>query len=116
MTELDKIKTWVKKNMSRQELASAVGVSTGTVNNWMAGNAPIPEKKKLLITRLMQSVGGVASGAAECPAPIRAVAVGLTSSEFEKVKEAAAHEHEELDLFARNAVLKRVADVLKGRE
>ncbi len=113
MTDLDKIKTWVKKNMSRQELAEAVGVSLGTVNNWLSGNAPIPEKKQLLIGRLMQSGKDVAPCASE---PVRAVAVGLTCAEYAQVQEAAAEAKEELDLFARNAVLKRVTKVLKGRE
>ena len=111
MNDLETIKKWVKDHSNRKEFARKMGVAVGTVHNWLAGKKPIPSKKMPLIKELMQ--GG---NAAECPAPVRAVAVGLTSSEFEKVKEAAAHEHEELDLFARNAVLKRVSEVLKGRE
>ncbi len=111
MNDLETIKKWVKDHSNRKEFARKMGVAEGTVHNWLSGSKPIPPKKIPLIKELMQ--GG---NAAECPAPVRAVAVGLTSSEFEKVKEAAAHEHEELDLFARNAVLKRVSEVLKGRE
>ena len=111
MNDREKIKKWVKDHSSREEFARNMGVSEGTVHNWLAGAKPIPSKKLPLIEKLMQ-----AGNSSECPAPIRAVAVGLTSAEFERVKEAAAHEHEELDMFARNAVLKRVSEVLKGRE
>lgn len=110
MNDLETIKTWVKEHSNRKELARKMGVAEGTVHNWLSGAKPIPPKKMPLIKALMRG------NAAESPSPIRAVAVGLTSAEFEKVKEAAAHEHEEIDLFARNAVLKRVAAVLKGRE
>lgn len=110
MNDLETIRTWVKEHSNRKEFARKMGVAEGTVHNWLSGAKPIPPKKIPLIAALMRG------NEAECPAPVRAVAVGLTSSEFEKVKEAAAHEHEELDMFARNAVLKRVSEVLKGRE
>ncbi len=109
MNDLETIKKWVKDHSKRKEFARKMGVAEGTVHNWLSGSKPIPPKKIPLIKELMQ--GG---NAAECPAPVRAVAVGLTSAEYAQVQEAAAEAHEELDLFARNAVLKRVAEVLKG--
>lgn len=55
MAKIEEIKNWLKRaRMTRQELAEKIGVSKGTVNNWLCGADPIPHAKALLIETMMQ--------------------------------------------------------------
>lgn len=105
MDHLTKIKRWVKENGGREKFAELLGVSLGTVHNWFSGAKQIPEGRMRLILRLMQS------NQHDTPAPqFRAVAFTLTEEERTAAERAAAGKP--LDLFAREAVLEKVADIL----
>lgn len=50
-----KIKAWLKANrIKRNELAERLGVSKGTVDNWLAGADPIPARKMQAIDIIMR--------------------------------------------------------------
>lgn len=55
MEKIEEIKNWLKRaRMTRQELAEKIGVSKGTVDNWLCGAHPIPFAKLQLIETMMQ--------------------------------------------------------------
>lgn len=54
MTTPEEIKAWLKReNKSREWLASQLLVSKWAVNGWLSSGNPIPEKKLMLIEKLM---------------------------------------------------------------
>lgn len=104
------LKIWlIKHDKKPTDLADALGVSVSSVNGWKSNTAIPPERWDAIEAFF---------GESEHPETeqYRAVGFSVTDPEYNNIVAAAAHEHEELDLFARNAVLKRVTEVLKGRE
>lgn len=76
------IKTWLKKTgKTRQDLAEAIGVSKGTVNNWLSGADPIPALKQQLIERLMTESEQPPAPQPPSPENITAIAVLMSKEQ-----------------------------------
>lgn len=96
MTTREEIKAWLKSSgTSRASLAECLGVSKGTVNNWLAGADPIPKIKLAFIENIMRF--GVAQPNITA---LKAFAVQLPDEDYGKCKMAAAQAGKPLEEWA----------------
>lgn len=85
MEKTDQIKAWLKRErMTRQELAEKIGVSKGTVDNWLCGTHPIPHAKALLIETMMQPAA-VPPAAVSVLDEVQVIVIKLTRAEYAAV-------------------------------
>lgn len=85
MEKIDQIKAWLKRErMTRQELAEKIGVSKGTVDNWLCGTHPIPHAKALLIETMMQPAA-VPPAAVSVLDEVQVIVIKLTRAEYAAV-------------------------------
>lgn len=118
MTTRDEIKEWLREQgKSREWLGERVGVSKGSVDNWLSEGVarPIPAAKMKLIEELMQES---AAPAAKKPVAvdignIEIINVILTREEMEEVARAAAALGLSIDEFARNSILEATETALQ---
>lgn len=104
------LKIWLIKHDKRPaDLADALGVSVSSVNGWKSNTAIPPERWDAIEAFFGESEHHETE-------QYRAVGFSVTDSEYHSIVAAAEKENKPADLFARDAVLKRVEEVLKGRE
>lgn len=85
MEKIDQIKAWLKRErMTRQELAEKIGVSKGTVDNWLCGTHPIPYAKLQYIETLMQPAA-VPPAAVNILDEVQVIVIKLTRAEYAAV-------------------------------
>lgn len=85
MAKIEEIKAWLKRErMTRQELAEKIGVSKGTVDNWLCGTHPIPHAKALLIETMMQPAA-VPPAAVSVLDEVQVIVIKLTRAEYAAV-------------------------------
>lgn len=84
MEKIEEIKAWIKRErITRQELAEKIGVSKGTVNNWLCGADPIPYAKLQYIETLMQPA--VPPAAVSVLDEVQVIVIKLTCAEYAAV-------------------------------
>lgn len=84
MEKIEEIKAWIKRErITRQELAEKIGVSKGTVDNWLCGTHPIPHAKALLIETMMQPA--VPPAAVNILDEVQVIVIKLTRAEYAAV-------------------------------
>lgn len=107
----DEIKASMKRQrITRQELAEKLGVSKGTVNNWLCGADPIPFAKQQLIETLLAPAPAPAPEPPS-PASFKVLNVILSREEFALCVAAAKKEGVSVEDWARRIVLERTAAV-----
>ena len=108
------IKAWLKETgQNRQHLANTVGVSKGTVNNWLSGADPIPFAKLQLIERIInESEEKQVETAPVKPEEITAIAIVMTKEQRAYLTMAAGRLGLTLDQFIIQAGVKRAEGIL----
>lgn len=85
MAKIEEIKAWIKRErITRQELAEKIGVSKGTVNNWLCGADPIPYAKLQYIETMMQPAA-VPPAAVSVLDEVQVIVIKLTRAEYAAV-------------------------------
>lgn len=110
MLTRDEIKAWLKRTgRTRQDLAAAVGLSKGTVNNWLSGADPIPAPKQQLIERLMKESDPGAASAPATPSTeeLTAIALMMTREQRAYLTAAARRCGQTLEEFILTAAIER---------
>ena len=100
------LKIWLIKHDKRpSDLADALGVSVSSVNGWKSNTAIPPERWDAIEAFF---------GEAEHPATetYRAVGFSVTDAQYKNIVAAAEQENKPADIFARDAVLEKVARTL----
>lgn len=103
----EEIKASMKRQrITRQELAEKLGVSKGTVNNWLCGADPIPFAKLQLIEQLLQPAPQAAPALPPLDlSSVKIINVRLTAEELDMCIRAARACHMELEAWARLTIL-----------
>ena len=91
-----------------------MGVSRGTINNWLSGADPIPALKLQLIERLMQEYEDPAPAMRLCD--ITAFAIMVANADKEFIAEAAKAKGMTFDDFVMAASMKWAKDLLENSE
>jgi hypothetical protein len=100
------LKIWlIKHDKQPADLAAALNASISSVNGWKS-NKPIPEERWKAIEAFF--------GESEHPAneTYRAVGFSVTDAQYNSIVAAAEKENKSADIFARDAVLEKVARAL----
>lgn len=100
------LKIWLIKHDKRpSDLADALGVSVSSVNGWKSNTAIPPERWEAIEAFF---------GESEHPAneTYRAVGFSVTDAQYNSIVAAAEKENKSADIFARDAVLEKVARAL----
>lgn len=109
MEKIEEIKNWLKRaRMTRQELAEKIGVSKGTVDNWLCGAHPIPHAKALLIETMMQPAPPPPA-AVNILDEVQVITIKLTRAEYAAVRAAAEAEGKTVEQWARQKILEAAA-------
>lgn len=113
MPTILEIKAWLKKTKtSRQELGEKLGVSKGTVNNWLCGADPIPQAKLLLIKRLMEEPAQAPATTMDLQA-VKIINVLLSKEEKARCAAAAEREGKTPEQWAHDTIMTATARILK---
>lgn len=100
------LKIWLIKNDKRPaDLADALGVSVAAVNGWKS-NQPIQDGRWNEIKSFF--------GETENPPneTFRAIGFAVTDAQYASIEGAAKKENMSVDIFARDAVLEKVASII----
>lgn len=110
--ELEELRDWLKAtNTSRKYVATKLGVSIGTVNNWLCGNRPIPRRVRV---RILAHKRYVVSNSKTLVARCRAVAAPLTGAEYAEVLSAAMQTNYTVEELASAGLMSFVHGILAG--
>lgn len=110
--ELEEIRDWIKEtNVSRKYVAVKLGVSEGTVNNWLCGNRPIPQRVR---ARILAHKRYVAANTRSLVTRCRAVAAPLTGAEYAEVLSAAMKTNYTVEELASAGLMAFVHSILAG--
>lgn len=111
--ELVELRDWLKETKtSRQYVATKLGVSVGTVNNWLCGNRPIPRRVRV---RIMAHKRYVATNSVTLAERSRAVAAPLTGAEYAEVLSAAIQTNYTVEELASAGLMSFVHAILEGK-
>ena len=109
MKKIEEIKAWIKRErITRQELAEKIGVSKGTVNNWLCGADPIPYAKLQYIETMMQPAA-LPPAAVNILDEVQVITIKLTRAEYAAVCAAAEAEGKAVEQWARQKILEAAA-------
>lgn len=107
----EKIKQWLKDNdTNRAELAAAVGVAKRTVDNWLSGAQPIPERKLALINEMMED--GEKTSLVVNINSVEVIVIRVTPDELAQIAAAAAAARMTLENWCRMVLLARTGEIL----
>ncbi len=110
--ELVELRDWLKETKTkRKDIAVKLGVTIGTINNWLCGNRPIPQRIRVRIQahrRYNPSEGKVLEP--RC----RAVAAPLTGAEYAEVLSAAMQTNYTVEELASAGLMSLVRGILQG--
>lgn len=110
--ELEELRDWLKETKtSRKYVATKLGVSIGTVNNWLCGNRPIPRRVRV---RILAHKRYVAVNSAPLVERGRAVAAPLTGAEYAEVLSAALQTNYTVEELASAGLMSFVHAILDG--
>lgn len=110
--ELVEIRDWLKATKTkRKDIATKLGVSLGTVNNWLCGSRPIPRRVRVRI--LAHKRYQPAKDESLAPRG-RAVAAPLTGSEYAEVLSAAMQTNYTVEELASAGLMALVHGILQG--
>lgn len=110
--ELVELRDWLKETKtSRQFVATKLGVSVGTVNNWLCGNRPIPRRVRVRILAHKRYIASTNKPLAERS---RAVAAPLTGAEYAEVLSAAMQTNYTVEELAAAGLMAFVHGILEG--
>lgn len=110
--ELVELRDWLKETKtSRQFVATKLGVSVGTVNNWLCGNRPIPRRVRV---RILAHKRYVVSNNKPLAERSRAVAAPLTGAEYAEVLSAAMQTNYTVEELASAGLMAFVHGILDG--
>lgn len=110
--ELVEIRDWLKETKTdRRYIATKLGVSVGTVNNWLCGNRPIPKRVRVRI--LAHKRYTVHNDKPLIPRS-RAVAAPLTGAEYAEVLSAAMQTNYTVEELASAGLMSLVRGILDG--
>lgn len=111
--EIEELRDWLKETKtSRRFVASKLGVSVGTVNNWLCGNRPIPRRVRV---RIMAHKRYVAVNSKPLVERCRAVAAPLTGAEYAEVLAAAIQTNYTVEELASAGLMSLVHGILEGQ-
>ncbi len=86
--DLPILKKRIKKaGLTRERIASELGVSVGTVNNWLSGYRPMPARYRHLLDSMLENTPG-----ASPLELVQAVAVRFTPAELDRLRKVAGIE------------------------
>lgn len=109
--ELEELRDWLKQTKtSRKHIATKLGVSIGTVNNWLCGNRPIPRRVRVRILAHKQYIPAGKPLVERC----RAVAAPLTGAEYAEVLSAAIRTNYTVEELASAGLMSLVHSILEG--
>lgn len=110
--ELVELRDWLKKtNTKRKDIATKLGVSVGTINNWLCGNRPIPQRVRV---RIQAHNRYIPSDAKVLEPRCRAVAAPLTGAEYAEVLSAAMQTNYTVEELASAGLMSLVHGILQG--
>lgn len=110
--ELEEIRGWLKAtNTSRQFIATKLGVTVGTVNNWLCGNKPIPRRARV---RILAHKRYVEHDSKPLTTRSRAVAAPLTGAEYAEVLSACMQTNYTTEELASAGLMSLVHGILNG--
>lgn len=111
--DLQEIRDWLKETKtSRKFIATKLGVSIGTINNWLCGNRPIPQRVRV---RIMAQERYEPEEEPQVLAERgRAVAAPLTASEYAEVLSAAMQTNYTVEELASAGLMSLVHGILDG--
>lgn len=110
--ELVELRDWLKEtNTSRKYVATKLGVSIGTVNNWLCGNKPIPQRVRV---RILAHKRYVATENRPLVERCRAVAAPLTGAEYAEVLSACLRSNYTVEELASAGLMSLVHSILNG--
>ena len=110
--ELEELRDWLKQTKtSRKYVATKLGVSIGTVNNWHCGNRPIPRRVRVRILAHKRYVAVTGTPLTERS---RAVAAPLTGAEYAEVLSAAMQTNYTVEELASAGLMSFVRSILDG--
>ncbi len=110
--ELVELRDWLKAtNTSRKFVATKLGVSVGTVNNWLCGNKPIPRRVRV---RILAHKRYVAANNKPLIERCRAVAAPLTGAEYAEVLSACMQTNYTVEELASAGLMSLVHSILNG--
>ncbi len=86
--DIETLKNRLKRaGISREQVATYLGVALGSVNHWLSGYREIPAAKRKQLEAMLQNTRGASSFEA-----VLAVAVRFTPAEFERLRHVAGSE------------------------
>lgn len=110
--ELVELRDWLKETKTKRKvIATKLGGSVGTVNNWLCGNRPIPQRVRVRIfahKRYTPSSGKVLEP--RC----RAVAAPLAGAEYAEVLSAVMQTNYTVEELASASLMRLVHSILRG--
>lgn len=110
---LQEIRDWLKETKtSRKYIATKLGVSIGTINNWLCGNRPIPQRVRVRI--MAQEPYEPEEESRTLTERSRAVAAPLTPSEYAEVLSAALQTNYTVEELASAGLMSLVHGILEG--
>lgn len=110
-SELEELRDWLKETKtSRKYVATKLGVSLGTVNNWLCGNRPIPHRVRV---RILAHKRYIPAGEPLIERS-RAVAAPLTGAEYAEVLSAAIQTNYTVEELASAGLMSLVHSILEG--
>lgn len=110
--ELAELRDWLKETKTkRKDIATKLGVSVGTVNNWLCGNRPIPQRVRV---RIQAHKPYIPSNAKVLEPRCRAVAAPLTGAEYAEVLSAAMQTNYTVEELASAGLMSLVHSILRG--
>lgn len=108
--ELEELRDWIKETKTpRKNIAIKLGVSLGTVNNWLCGNRPIPQRVRV---RILAHRRYFPSDKKPLTARCRAVAAPLTGAEYAEVLSAAMKTNYTVEELASAGLMSLVRSIL----
>ncbi|MGN0829324.1 MAG: helix-turn-helix domain-containing protein [Akkermansia sp.] len=114
----EEIKAWLKKSgMSRKQFGGLVGVSVSTVNNWLAGVFPIPEKKMPLILAVIEREEKAAqAGGCVRADELKAFPVLMAEADYERCLHAADAQRLSVSDWAADVLAAEAAAFIKKEQ
>lgn len=110
--ELIEIRDWLKETKTkRKDIATKLGVTLGTVNNWLCGNRPIPQRVRV---RILAHKRYIPAESKALVARCRAVAAPLTGAEYAEVLSAALQTNYTVEELASAGLMALVHSILQG--
>lgn len=110
--ELVELRDWLKETKtSRKFIATKLGVTIGTVNNWLCGNKPIPQRVRV---RILAHKRYIATEGKPLKERSRAVAAPLTGAEYAEVLSACMQTNYTVEELASAGLMSLVHSILSG--